>query len=198
MKLAHLSLPAAVLASPSALEARQGTAQLISMGAVGDGCPPGSFSTIINGAGLAAGAIFDVFRITAGNDVPTINESLYCDVFVTVSFPGPCKQAVMKTRTDGYVLLAADAGATAEVTTQFHFTGGTSGASPPDLVYTSQPGQHNEVDIGRLWDIDISATGTEGTFNANLNVFLNAPNATSGSMAILDGLTIFLSQEGLC
>jgi hypothetical protein len=84
------------------------------------------------------------------------------------------------------------------VTTQFHFTGGTSGASPPDLVYTSQPGQHNEVDIGRLWDIDISATGTEGTFNTNLNVFLNAPNATFGSMAILDGLTMVISQEGLC
>jgi hypothetical protein len=196
MKLAHLSLPAIALASSFPLEERQGTAQLISIGAVGDGCPPGSFSTDV--AGISAVVTFDKFSTTAGNGVPATNQSLYCDVFVTVSFPGACKQAVMKTQTDGYVLLAGDAGATAVVTTQFHFTGGTSGASPPDLVYASEPGPHKEVDIGRLWDMDISATGTEGTFNANLGVFLNAPNAVFASAAILDKLVVVISQNGLC
>lgn len=198
MKLALVSLPVIALASSVALEKRQATARLISMGAVGDGCPPGSFSTQVDGDGVSAGAIFDLFRIAADTGVPVIDQSLNCDVFVTVSFPGSCKQAVIWTRTDAYVLLAADAGATAEVSTPFHFTGGTSGASPPDLVYTSQPGQNNEVDIGRTWEVAISATGTDGTFNANLGLFLNAPNATGGSMTILDALSVHISQEGLC
>jgi hypothetical protein len=198
MKLTLLSLPALAMASPLDLEARQTTAQLVSMSATGDGCPPGSFSTLIDSAAISAKASFDIFALRAGGNVPVINQSLGCDVAITVSFPGSCKQAVLKTRTDAYVLLALDAGATAKVSTPFSLTGGSIGASPPDLVYNSLAGQNNEVEIGRTYDVTISATGTTATFVAHLGIFLNAPDATLISQTTLDGFGLLLSQEGLC
>jgi hypothetical protein len=198
MKLTLLSFPALAMAMPLALEARQTTAQLVSMSATGEGCPPGSFSTLIDSVGVSAKASFDIFYLFAGANVPVINQSLGCDVAITVSFPGSCKQAVLKTRTDAYVLLAQDAGATAKVSTPFSLSGGSIGASPADLVYNSLAGQNNEVDIGRTHDVSISATGTTATFVAHLSIFLNAPDATSLSQTTLDGFGLLLSQEGLC
>ncbi|KAG7294008.1 hypothetical protein NEMBOFW57_004069 [Staphylotrichum longicolle] len=160
--------------------------------------PPGSFSTLIDSAAVSAKASFDVFTIQAGGNVPVINKNLGCDVSITVSFPGSCKQAVLKTRTDAYVLLAQDAGATAKVSTPFSLSGGSIGASPPDLVYNSLAGQNNEVDIGRTYDVAISATGTTATFVAHLDIFLNAPDATLISQTTLDGFGLLISQEGLC
>ena len=198
MKLTLLSLPALAMAGPVALETRQTTAQLVSMSATGDGCPPGSFSTLIDSAAVSAKASFDIFTLQAGGNVPVINKNLGCDVSITVSFTGSCKQAVLKTRTDAYVLLAQDAGATAKVSTPFSLSGGSIGASPPDLVYNSLAGQNNEVDIGRTYDVTISATGTTATFVAHLGIFLNAPDATLISQTTLDGFGLLISQEGLC
>lgn len=198
MKPTLFPLPALAMAGPVTLQGRQSTAQLVSISATGDGCPAGSFSTLIDSAAVSAKASFDIFALRAGGNVPVINQSLGCDVSITVSFPGACKQAVMKTRTDAYVLLALDAGASAKVSTQFSLSGGTSGASPPDLVYSSLAGQNNEVDIGRTYDVGIAATGSTATFVAQLGVFLDAPNATLISQTTLDGFGLLISQDGLC
>ncbi len=198
MKATLLSLPALAMATPFTLQGRQTMAQIVSMSATGDGCPPGSFSTLIDSAAVSAKASFDVFDLHAGNNVPVLNQSLGCDVSTTVSFPGACKQAVMKTRTDAYALLAQDAGATATVSTLFSLSGGTAGDSPPDLVYNSLAGQNNEVDIGRTYDVAIAATGSTAAFVAHLGVFLNAPDATLISRTTLDGFGLLLSQDGLC
>ena len=198
MKPTLFSLPALVMASPLALQERQSTAQIVSISATGDGCPAGSFSTLIDSAAVAAKASFDIFALKAGGNVPVINQSLGCDVSITVSFPGACKQAVMKTRTDAYVLLALDAGASAKVSTQFSLSGGTSGASPPDLVYSSLAGENNEVEIGRTYDVNIVATASTATFVAHLGIFLDAPIAELISQTTLDGFGLLISQDGLC
>ena len=198
MKPTLFSLPALAMAGPLTLQERQSTAQLVSISATGDGCPPGSFSTLIDSNAVAAKASFDIFALKAGGNVPVINQSLGCDVSITVSFPGACKQAVMKTRTDAYVLLALDAGASAKVSTQFSLSGGTSGASPPDLVYNSLAGENNEVEIGRTYDVSITATGSTATFVTHLGIFLNAPIAELISQTTLDGFGLLISQDGLC
>ncbi|KAL2132689.1 hypothetical protein VTI74DRAFT_3528 [Chaetomium olivicolor] len=168
------------------------------MSVVGEGCPLGSFSTLIDTPGASAKASFDIFAIRAGNNEPVINKSLACDVAVTVSFPGSCKQAVLWTRTDAYVLLAQDAEAMAKVSTPFSLAGGTASGSPPDLVYNSVAGQNLEVDIGRIYDVNISASGSTATFGAHLEIFLNAPNAELQSNVVLNGFGLRISQEGLC
>ena len=196
MKLTLISHPAHALASPLALEQRQALAVVTSMTATGEGCPPGSFSTLVTDN--SAKASFDVFGLEAGQNVPVINKNVACDVSVTVSFPGSCKQAVMRTRTDAYVLMALDAGASARVSTQFSVSGGTSGGSPADLTYASQAGQNTEVDIGRAWEVAITATGSSATFVAHLDLFLNAPVAEFTSRNWLDGYGLQLTQEGLC
>ncbi len=197
MKPALLSLPALAMASPL-LQQRQSTAQIVSISATGDGCPAGSFSTLIDTAAISAKASFDIFALKAGGNVPVINQSLGCDVAITVSFPGACKQAVLKTRTDAYVLLALDAGASAKVSTLFSLSGGTIGASPPDLAYSSLAGENNEVEIGRTYDVNIAATGSTATFVAHLGIFLNAPIAELISQTTLDGFGLLISQDGLC
>jgi hypothetical protein len=166
------------------------------MTATGDGCPPGTFSTLFADDG--AEASFDLFGLEAGQNVPIINKSLACDVSVTVSFPGSCKQAVLETHTEGYVLMALDAGSSARVSTQFSLSGGTGAGSPPDLAFASQAGQNTETDIDRRWDVTITATGSTATFVAHLELFLNAPNATFASTNRLDGYGLHLTQEGLC
>jgi hypothetical protein len=198
MKLTYLSLPALALAGPLALQQRQSSAQVLSMTATGEGCPPGSFSTLIDEHAISAKASFDVFGIVAGQNVPVLNKSLACDVAIAVSFPGTCKQAVMRTRTDAFVLVAMDAGATAKVSTQFSVTGGVSGGSPPDLVYTSVAGENTSVDIGRGYEVSISATGQTATFVAHLEIYLDAPVAEFASQTVLDGFGLAISQEGLC
>jgi hypothetical protein len=198
MKPSLLSLPALTMASSLPAQRRQTTAQLVSITATGDGCPPGTFSTLIDTAAVSAKASFDVFALRAGDSVPILNQSLGCDVAITVSFPGTCTQAVVKTRTDAYVLLAQDAGASATVSTQFSLSGGTSGGSPPDLVYDSLAGQNNEVDVGRTWDVSVAATGSTATFVAHLGIFLNAPDATLISQTTVDGFGLLISQDGVC
>lgn len=154
MKLALLSLPAVALASPLALERRQASAQITSMTASGDGCPPGTYSTLVGVSNTVAEASFDSFGLEAGQNVPVINSDLGCDVSVTVSFPGSCKKALLQTRTQAYVLLALDAGATAKVSTPFTLSGGSGASSPADLSYASQAGANLDVDIDRKWYVD--------------------------------------------
>ncbi|KAH6623235.1 hypothetical protein F5144DRAFT_582735 [Chaetomium tenue] len=151
MKLALLSLPAVALATPLALEQRQASAQITSMTASGDGCPPGTYSTLVGVSNTVAEASFDSFGLEAGQNVPVINSDLGCDVSVTVSFPGSCKKALLQTRTQAYVLLALDAGATAKVSTPFTLSGGSGATSPADLSYASQAGANLDVDIDREW-----------------------------------------------
>ncbi len=198
MKPTALLLTAFTLANGLSLERRASGAKLVSISATGDGCPPGSFSTLIDAESISAKASFDIFAIAAGNSVPVTNQSLACDVSITISFPDTCKQAVLKTRTDAYVLLAQDAGATAKVATDFSVNGGSGSGSPPELVYTSLPDKNNEVDIGRTFDVTVSATGASATFAAHLGIFLDAPDATLGSQVVLDGFGLLILQDGLC
>ncbi|KAK4121946.1 hypothetical protein N657DRAFT_647453 [Parathielavia appendiculata] len=199
MQLTLLSFLPLVLANPLTLHERQSEPQITSMTATGDGCPSGTFSTLIGGEGNKSGkASFDVFDIIAGHDLSVSNKTLSCDVSVAVSFPGTCKQAVLKTRTDAFVLVAMAEGATARVSSQFSVLDGSGGGSPPDLVYTSQPGQNVEDDIGRNWNVSISATGAMATLVAHLEIFLDSPNAELISRVTLDGFGLLVSQEGVC
>ena len=198
MKSALLFLAAFTLANGLTIERRASEAKLVAISATGDGCPPGSFSTLIDADGVSAKASFDILALAAGNSVPVTNQTLACDVSITISFPDTCQQAVLKTRTDAYVLLAQDAGATAKVATDFTVSGGSGSGSPPELVYTSLPDKNNEVDIGRTFDVTVSATGASATFGAHLGIFLDAPDATLGSQVVMDGFGLLISQDDLC
>jgi hypothetical protein len=154
MKLSLISLPALALASPLALQQRQASAQITSISATGNGCPSGTYSTLIGVSGTVAESSFDSFGLEAGQNVPVINGNLACDVSITVSFPGSCKRALLATRTQAYVLLALDAGATAKVSTPFTLSGGSGATSPADLSYASQAGENLDVDIDRKWYVD--------------------------------------------
>lgn len=167
MKLTLLSLPALALASPLALQQRQASAEITSMSATGDGCPPGTYSTLVGVSGTVAESAFDSFGLEAGRDVPVLNGNLACDVSITVSFPGSCKRAVLATRTQAYVLLALDAGATAKVSTPFTLSGGSGATSPADLSYASQAGANLDVDIDRKWYVDPLSTVFAGSKNTN-------------------------------
>jgi hypothetical protein len=197
MKLTLLSLPALALASPM-LKGRQSTATLLSMTGTGDGCPPGAFSTQIDTQATAAKASFDNFILQAGLDVPVLSQNLGCDISVVISFPGSCTQAVLRTQTDAFVLVAEDAGATATLSTPFELTGGSVSGSPRDLTYNSVPDDNSVIDIANLYNVTVSATGTTATFVAHLSIFLNAPNATLISKIALDGFGFLISQDGLC
>jgi hypothetical protein len=201
MKTSILTLLPLAAATPLTLQARQSEPQITSMTATGGGCPPGTFSILIDNDGVnSAKASFDVFDIVAGHDAPQHNKTLSCDVSTTISFPAgtTCKQAVLKTRTDAFLLVAMGESDTAKVSTLFSVTGGSGGGSPPDLVYTSQAGQNTEVDIGRTWDVSVSATGSTATVVAHLSIFLDAPNPELISRVVLDGFGFLVSQEGVC
>lgn len=199
MKSPLVFLPTLALAGPLALEQRQVPARLVSVAAWGEGCPAGSFSTLISEAAQSAKASFDNFVLRAGQGVALDNKSIGCDVAVTVSFPGTCKRAVMKTTTDGSVSMSLGAGTTAVVATRFRVSsGGRGDEAAPALIYSSFEDRQLAVDIGRNYDVSIEATSETATFTAHLQLLLNAPDATRVSEAALDGFGLVLSQDGLC
>lgn len=199
MKPTFLLLPTVALAGPLALDQRQESAHIVSITPRGDGCPAGSFSAVINQAENSVKTTFSNFAVRGGQGVPLDNKSLSCDVSVSMSFPGACKQAVLKTRTDGYVLVAQDAGATAAVATRFRVSsGGIGDEAPPALIYSSAGDRDIEVDVNRNYDVDITAVRETINFTAHLQVLLNSPNATVVSEALLEEIELVLSQDGLC
>jgi hypothetical protein len=202
MKLDLLALLPLAAASPLALQKSlhdiQFTPKITSVTATGHGCPQGDFTILVD-SDNSAKVSFDLFNILAGHWLPVHDQTRNCQVSATISFPGACKRAVMKTRTDAYVLVAKDeAATTAKVSTQFSIIGGSIGGSPPDLAYTSKKGRSTEDDIGHTWDIPISASETKATFVAHLGIFLNATNAKATSHVVVDGFGFLVSQEGVC
>ncbi|GAB1317754.1 hypothetical protein MFIFM68171_07964 [Madurella fahalii] len=199
MKPTLLLLPTVALAGPLVLDQRQESAHIVSITPRGDGCPADSFSAVINQADNSAKVSFNNFAIRGGQGVPLDNKSASCDVGISMSFPGACKQALLKTKTDGYVLVAQDAGATAAIATRFRVSsGGTGDGAPPALIYHSAADKDTEVVVSRDYDVDIGAARETVNFTAHLQVLLNSPNATLASEALLEGIELILSQDGLC
>jgi hypothetical protein len=199
MKPTLFLLPALAVAKPLVLEQRQEFARLISVEALGDGCPAGSFDMLFNEAGKSAKASFNSFAIRAGQGVSLDNKSVGCDMTIAMSFPGPCKQAVMRTRTDGSVLVAKGAGATAAVATRFRVSsGGMGDEAPPALIFSSIEDRDIQEDIGRDHDVNITVIGETAKFTAYMEILLNAPDGRVFSETALDGLELSISQDGLC
>jgi hypothetical protein len=201
MKPALLSLLPLAAASPLTLQESlhddQSTPKITSLTATGRGCPAEDVTILVD-SDTRAKVSFDLFDIFSGHWLPMHNEFRDCQVSATISFPGACKRAVLKTRTDAYVLVAKDEAASARVSTQFSAIGGSIGGSPPDLEYTSRKGRVTEEDIRRTWDVGISASETTATFVAHLGIFLNATHAKTTSHVVVDGFGLLVSQEGVC
>ncbi len=192
MKHWLLSLPALAVATPFALSPRQSGIRITSISTGGTGCPPGSVFSIINGTGDIAEVEFTEFTILAENNTPVNNKDLSCDIAFAMSFSGTCKQAVVETRTHGYITLAQAADATARFINRFAFSGGIGGDSPPDLEYQSQPVGNLEVDIDRRFNVSVEATGETATFIARFSVFLNVPDAGLRSQIETEGTELIV------